>query len=220
MSLKTLQLLYELKAHGVTLVLVTGARTLTLRERLFVLTWCDYFILENGALIADSLIVRDEEWHQRMMRHHKHLVDWQNTLKSKGWVLDDDGRAYASRVRLEDNPRKTREQFEALVEQCPKNVVVTRNLGHIDFLVKGSGKERAVEYFLEQRMHGEVHSAAFGDDVNDIGMLSKVDDAYVIRGAYQEAIDTARERGWYLTKNKHFAGIHEALREYLVNLEH
>lgn len=195
---------------------VTGARKATIEKRYDFFDFADGFIIENGGVILDKDLEVDEEWEALLTEELALLKEMRRKLKYDGLDLDVKGRNAMIRVRRDQNEHLSDEQFERVYEdlrvQVPVGLKVIRNLGHIDILPEKAGKEGAVKYVMEK--NGIEKSIGIGDDINDIGFLSIVDQPFIMGNSDSEVINVFRNNeAGYISKEKYFKGIIEILEE-------
>jgi len=198
-------------------VLVTGGRPSTAKRRSNVLDFADYLILENGGLILDREFNIDREWYERLEPERASLAPVRQKLTEEGWKIDDKGRTSAMRVRLKDNPAKSPDAFNALCRdiELPEDLKKTINLKNLDIILKSAGKDCAVSYLMKKLGYVREQSIGIGDDLNDISFLELTGSSYVLKNAYPEVLDSAKKRGWYISRKANFDGINEILEKLL-----
>lgn len=200
-----------------TIIFVTGARRSTLDTRLHVMDFADYYILENGGLIFDKSLNEDYTWSNMLVNEKKELEKIKHQLTSEGFVLDDKGRTVATRIRQKDNPSLSDSDFNNFYNSLvlPRDLKKTMNTGHIDIILKSSGKENAVRYLYEKLGYEKNQTYGIGDDINDILFLEQLANPFVLKSAYPETLEKARENNWYISKANHFNGINEIFEKLL-----
>jgi hydroxymethylpyrimidine pyrophosphatase-like HAD family hydrolase len=198
-------------------VLVTGGRPSTAKRRSNVLDFADYLILENGGMILDREFNIDREWYERLEPERASLPAVREKLTEEGWKVDDKGRTSAMRVRLKDNPAKSPDAFNALCRdiELPADLKKTINLKNLDIILKSAGKDSAVSYLMKKLGYVREQSIGIGDDLNDISFLELTGSSYVLKNAYPEVLDSAKLRGWYISRRANFDGINEILEKLL-----
>lgn len=201
------------------IVIASGARPNTMLKRYFAFTAARYFILENGGGIYEAKnFTPDLQWQDLLQSQIDYLPLMAEELQAKGWKLDNNGRKAAIRVRLEDNPQKSPEEFKDLAVnlQLPTELAKTSNLGHLDIICADAGKDKALAY-LSQKLNEKL-AFAVGDDINDLPMLEVAAKPFLIKGPYLEAIEYAESRGWHVSKKEDVAGINQILQQITKNL--
>lgn len=217
MSVETRALCHRLRERF-RLVLVTGGRLRTLRQRAAALDFADAAILENGGVIVDAGLRLDASWSARLEPDRRALGEVADRLREEGWVLDDAGRTSAIRVRHVDNPHRSEGEFNALIAdpRLPPSLRATRNLGHLDVIPRAAGKANAVRHLAAAWGVGMDEAVGIGDDLNDIGYLRAVGRPYVLASAVPELLRVAERKGWTISRAPLFEGIHEILKLVLV----
>lgn len=208
-------------SESAQIYIVTGARKGTIEKRRNHFDFADGYVIENGGLILDADLNEDEGWNEELREQLFLLKSLEYILSRDGLVLDVRGRSAMIRLRKDQNAVFCDEEFEALYEELklvvPGELLLTRNLGHIDILPAKAGKEGAVQYLIEKL--GVKRSMGIGDDTNDIGFLSVVDNAFVMGNAIPEVIDVFKDsESDYVSREKYFEGINEILREIRARL--
>ncbi len=198
-------------------VLVTGGRPSTAKRRSNVLDFADYLILENGGLILDHEFNIDREWYECLEAERVSLPSVRQNLIGRGWKVDDKGRTSAMRIRLKDNPGKSQEAFQQLCRdiELPPDLKKTINLQNLDIILKSAGKENAVSYLRKKLGYAREQSIGIGDDLNDLSFLELTGSSYVLKNAYPEVVETAKKRGWHISRKANFDGINEILEKIL-----
>jgi hydroxymethylpyrimidine pyrophosphatase-like HAD family hydrolase len=215
---KTRELLHELK-HHMDIVLITGGRTSTYEKRKKVLDFAKMVVVENGGLIFSPGMNRDEFWWEQFQEQRGELQEVEHYIKSYDWVLDNEGRTTMLRVRLKDNPHKDAEKFARLCKavRLPSSLKSTINLGNLDIVPTLSGKDNAVRYLQKKLGVSQGMSYGVGDDINDAPFLRLCDVPFVLKSAYPQVLEEAREKSWRISNRRTFGGIHEIL-EGLIQL--
>ncbi len=211
-GLETQRLCHQLR-EDYHFILVTGGRPSTVLGRRAQFTFADAVILENGGVIFDEDYEPDREWEAMLAPERAYLSEVKSLLESAGWVLDVKGRTAALRVRKKDNPNKSDQEYLSLCESIdlPEELKKTSNIGNLDVILRSAGKGNAVRYLMEKLGYEKQQSVGIGDDINDIDLLEATGDKYVLGSSYPEAIQIAKDKGWYISKGLHFDGIDEVL---------
>lgn len=214
MALSTHAALEKLaQCKGASIVIASGARPSTILKRYFAFTAAKYFILENGGAIYEAKnFTLDMEWDDHLKPQAEYLPLVAEDLRSKGWVIDNEGRNTALRIRLDENPGKSKEEFDQLSEliQLPSELVLTSNLGHLDIICADAGKDKALAYLTDKK--GEKLEFAVGDDINDLAMLEAAAKPYMVNGPFLKAIREAENRGWHISYSSDVAGINQIIQ--------
>lgn len=196
-SIRTLSKLAQLRHEGAMLVLITGARTATLLQRLPFLPSADAYVAENGGRIfypdqtlpTAMPLMEDTKWRkfhnpaagsnlQEEMKPEDRkgtLWDFYRQLVAQGWTPDV--YSYTTSFRLKAYGSKTDEDVKAAMKGIPEGLIWAFNLGHADVFPATSGKENAAKYLMDKFDAAPSSSFLLCDDDNDIGLanlLSKV----------------------------------------------
>jgi len=208
--LRTLQRDYDI-------VIATGARLSTVELRKKSFDFVNVVILENGGMILDGDYQIDREWEAHLEPERKYLGDVKAQLESQGWVLDDQGRTSALRVRPRDNDHRTEDEFKQLCQRIslPDELKTTINFDCLDIILTSAGKAEALRYLAEKNKYTET--IGIGDDINDMSLLSATDKSYLLRNAPIELRKLARRKGWFISKKPFFNGIEEILQHILTS---
>lgn len=221
LAFSTQQLCWQLSRLS-PIAIATAARPSTFQRRYFAFPFCSYLILESGGAIFDRNFERDAAWDAFLGPQRGQLTEMNLQLRAQGWVLDDEGRTSAIRVRAKDNPDKNEEEFTRLVQEIklPAGLKKTSNTGHLDIILADAGKDKALSYLAESLgLKTMTDVLGFGDDINDLEMLSLVGTPMLVRSRFVEAMRLAQDRSWRISKDECFAGINELLREAIMMLE-
>ncbi|KKP37121.1 hypothetical protein A2483_04765 [Candidatus Peregrinibacteria bacterium RIFOXYC2_FULL_33_13] len=230
-SLKTINLIEQLKQKGVIFVMISGVRKSTFFERIPFLPKADVWIMENGGRIYVNEIL-DKKWNQRFFevtgdietdlppeKRIGILWDFYRELIGRGWVIDTNSYSANFRISLKQNPDKMQEDIDKLQKEVPPLITTAHNLGKADFYPEISGKGNAVKYILEKFNIRIEESAACMDDDNDLPMTSAVGKVY-LPGITSESVREALKRhsDWVVSKNKGILGTEEVLEKILNEL--
>eukprot|EP00892_Ulva_mutabilis_P006875 jgi/Ulvmu1/455/UM001_0462.1 len=196
-SIKALQMLHQLRQSGAKVVIVTGARSSTLLERLPYLPVADAVVSENGGRIFYA----DGDWPSVVPLRED--MDWRAGLASATGPIDNDGkepheregvlwdklrecvaagykvdaRSYYTAFRVVDkeNVGGLKEKLASL----PEGLASTINLGMSDVYPAGSGKQGAAIQ-IAKHFNADLCDCAFlCDDDNDIQLAKVVGKAYL-----------------------------------------
>lgn len=200
-------------------VYVTGARLSTIHDRRDYLDFADIIILENGGMICDEELTPDTMWHERMKSDRAQLRKMRHLLRSQGWKLDDEGRSSAIRVKKDENPEKSQEEYDELCNslQLPRGLKRTWNIGHLDIILEGAGKGNAVRFVMHNRGYSTAEAIAIGDDINDLDFLQLAGKKHVLASSYSRVLAVAEEKGWGVSNGMHFDGINEIFTRILAD---
>jgi len=198
-------------------IYVTGGRKKTFMSRVNYLNFYNAVILENGGMILDNELNLDQNWYNYLEPDRKYLEEVRAQVSAMDWIIDDEGRTSALRVRLKDNHHKSIEQFEKLCEtiQLPVELKKTKNLENLDIILAKAGKDKAVQYWMDKNNFRKQQSIGIGDDINDIDFLRLTGKKFVLASAYEEVLRTAKKEGWYISSKPYFDGINEVLQKII-----
>ena len=212
MDIRTKALLVSLSGRF-DIALVTGARKSTIEGRRKTLNFQKNTIIENGASILDKDLLPDQDWENIMKKERVFLPIMIRELETRGIKLDIKGRNSAIRIRHKDNPQYDEIGFEQLYQtlELPLSLKKTKNLGHIDIILRSAGKGNAVRFLCDKLDYPLSQTAGIGDDLNDLEMLREVAHRFVLGNAFPEAIEAATREGMTISKGKYFNGINEIL---------
>lgn len=211
MSLRTIDLINQIRKKGCLFVYITGARYSTLLERLPLMAVVDASFAESGGrFLFNECTETDSSWAQRMeptcgssMYHNLEplqrpgiLWDWARLLSSMGYELDT--RSYFYGFRIDLLKQKTEDLrnlyiFNELVKSSlDPQLMSASNLGKIDFFPALSGKGNAVSYFLERNDLRKEDAVSIFDDENDLPMAYAVETCYVVQATHTAITDALR----------------------------
>jgi len=197
-SERTIELVGKLRAHGVKFVIISGARTTTIQERLPFLPLVDAVACETGSKIfypPDSTTepvkasswMMDEEWSKRFEKVTGPLntdtpaVSRQGTLwdlfrEMKALRLDPDARGYYGCFRVKCRSPESLEILSGIISDSHKldsmGIAHAMNLGMYDFFPKSAGKGSTVRYLQQKWGLREEECVALFDDDNDLPMAA------------------------------------------------
>lgn len=193
------------------LICVTGARPETVYKRASCFDFASAFILENGGLIFNKNLEINMEWFNYLEPEREYLKEVREVLISLGWHLDDKGRTSAIRVRRQDNPHKSLEEFNNICTtiSLPEEVKKTRNLDNLDIILASAGKDNAVRFWIDSNGYNREQTVGMGDDINDMEFLAITSRKFVTANAYPEVLALARKNGWTITAKPNFDGVKE-----------
>ncbi|WIA36362.1 hypothetical protein OEZ86_007679 [Tetradesmus obliquus] len=189
----------QLRKAGAALVIISGARTSTVLQRLPYLPAADAIIAENGGRIwypdpsglTMCPLQEDLQWRQQLadvagppdqdalppLDRKGALWDWYRQLYREGWNLD--ANSYSTAFRLTKTPNKSEEQLAAAVAARPACLASSTNLGVVDFYPKASGKEGAAAYLMQKFGVPAGRCALLCDDDNDLELAAIVGKAFL-----------------------------------------
>eukprot|EP00124_Ichthyophonus_hoferi_P000703 Ihof_evm2s28 gene=Ihof_evmTU2s28 len=185
MSIRTVELISEIRKKGCAFVIITGARSSTFRDRLPSLPPSDFFVWENGGRIASHDYVKDQYWEELLQpisgenqdeipdaaNRKGPLWDAYRDMERDGWLVDARNYGTAFRVDVKKSINKATEEFEIIRQRLCTNYQLdcSFNLGKADFYPCQSGKANAAKYVAKKLgvTHKDAMVALFDDD-NDI----------------------------------------------------
>ncbi|KAF6266171.1 hypothetical protein COO60DRAFT_1475933, partial [Scenedesmus sp. NREL 46B-D3] len=189
----------ELRRAGTAVVIISGARTSTVLQRLPYLPAADAIIAENGGRIwypdpsglTMCPLKEDLQWRQQLadvtgppdqdtlppLDRKGALWDWFRLLHRDGWNLD--ANSYSTAFRLTKTPNKSQEQLQAAAAALPACLATSTNLGIADFYPRASGKEGAAAYLMRKFGVPASRCAVLCDDDNDLELAAIVGKAFL-----------------------------------------
>mmetsp|Transcript_20065 Transcript_20065/g.50806 ORF Transcript_20065/g.50806 Transcript_20065/m.50806 type:complete len:329 (-) Transcript_20065:1263-2249(-) len=237
MSLRTMDLITELRGAGVLFVYVTGARCSTLMERLPLMAPVDAAFGETGGrYLTNNCSTLDPAWTAAMevicgpsdspdppSERKGALWDWARFLTQRGFAIDARSYFFGFRVDLDKQATpalKDAVAFHSLVkEHLPAELSMASNLGKQDFFPAISGKGNAVRHFLREHGIGREEAIAMFDDENDLPMAEQVGISYVLQSTH-EAVNQAvsQHPNWHLATKVGVLAAEEALEDILARV--
>mmetsp|Transcript_114185 Transcript_114185/g.333823 ORF Transcript_114185/g.333823 Transcript_114185/m.333823 type:complete len:342 (-) Transcript_114185:133-1158(-) len=201
-SERTLELVAELRLSGHLFVLISGARSTTIFERLPFLPAADAYVTENGGRIffpveaagapTAAPIMEDEEWRSLHAaagpaaqgsvppaERSGELWDLYRSMKQDGWECDANRYSTSFRVGLSKSAAKTAADLQAITEGLPATLAASCNLGAADIYPATSGKDMAAQYLMRKFGVGPEATVSMGDDDNDLALAAIVRHTYV-----------------------------------------
>mmetsp|Transcript_9668 Transcript_9668/g.17004 ORF Transcript_9668/g.17004 Transcript_9668/m.17004 type:complete len:306 (+) Transcript_9668:119-1036(+) len=229
MSLRSCELIKELRQAGAHVVYVTGARCSTLMERLPLMAKVDAAFGETGGrFLRDECTVLDPAWTKQMeafcgpstteeppLQRKGVLWDWARALDNNGFEID--ARSYFFGFRLDLSKQKPEmqsiESFKLFAkENLPSEITMTTNLGKFDFFPSVSGKGNAVRHYLA--LHGlkPDQAVALFDDENDLPMAEAVGSCFVLQTTHDSVTQALSDNPkWRLATKTGVLAAEEAL---------
>lgn len=233
-SLATLRLVRGLREAGCRFVIVSGARTSTMLQRMAFLPDSDAIVTENGGRIflrttsglTSAPFEEDYEWrslHNQQAGPARQesappaervgaLWDAYRRLVKEGW--SPDATSYTTLVRVKrEQPGKATPDLDALLAGLPEGLTTAVNLAYVDIFPTTSGKENAVKYLCAKYGGSLSDAACLCDDDNDIEMTRTVGHAFIPN----ITADTLREEikrnpsKYTVASREGFAGTEESL---------
>eukprot|EP00123_Amoebidium_parasiticum_P001155 comp12199_c0_seq1/m.6963 comp12199_c0_seq1/g.6963 ORF comp12199_c0_seq1/g.6963 comp12199_c0_seq1/m.6963 type:complete len:316 (-) comp12199_c0_seq1:521-1468(-) len=237
LSLKTIELIAEVRRKGCAFVIITGARSTTLYNRLPDLPICDFYVWENGGKIASEDHTLDREWESTMepitgkdqgeipepTNRVGPLWDAYREMNERGWVLDARGYSTAFRVDLKRTPGKSLQDFEKdRAYLCAKyGFASSYNIGKADFYPPYSGKDNAAKYLAKKLgVTSREEIVAIFDDDNDILLGKEAGWALLPGTTHENVLEALRmQPRWHLTEAQGVIGAEEALQTILAAIK-
>jgi len=201
-SERTLKLVAELRRLGHVFVLISGARSTTIFERLPFLPAADAYVMENGGRIffpvseghalTAAPIIEDTEWRSvhaaagpaaqesaPPSQRSGELWDLYRSLEQDGWACD--ARSYSTnfRISLSKSATKTEADLQAVTQNLPPTLASSFNLGVADIYPATSGKDLAAQYLMRKFGLDPQRSVSMGDDDNDLALAAAVRHTYI-----------------------------------------
>lgn len=236
-SLRTNQLIQQLRNTEVVFVIITGARSSTYLGRRPFLPAADFEFFENGGRKLANGIV-DPLWTDSFSEVVGPVSDrsaivpdmpppaqragtlWKlyNKLVEDGWAID--AREYTTNFRIDVNKTagKTTADFERVVQTdvLPNGMASSFNLGKADIYPNGSGKANAARHILQLTGTAPEDAVALFDDDNDIE-LGALCGLSFLPGATSNSVHEALKSHpqWTLMNRRGFLGTEDALERVI-----
>jgi len=216
-SLTALTAFSSLRNRSSMTVLVTGARTSTMLQRLPFLPKADAYVSEGGGRIwwhdhtlpTAACIAEDYEWRAQhasitgpveqdgvpAARRQGALWDAFRGLQAAGW--DCDGKNYATAFRVSAANGKDLSALQAQLEEYASGLTCSGNLGHMDVYPTTSGKDKAAEFLMRRMAAQPAHCRLLCDDDNDLKLAEVVGHVWVVSVTHpnvQKAADMQPEK--------------------------
>jgi len=197
-SEETVGLIQQIREKGVKFVIITGARTSTILERMPMLPICDAIACETGSKILfppagsnardmskPSEWTLDSDWSEPLRgvtgpldtdlpasERQGELWKLYNEMKAKN--LDPDVRGYYGCFRVkcktEEHLAAMQEFLASLDELKSRGIGHAMNLGCYDFFPLAAGKGNVVQYLQRRWQVTSTDCVALFDDDNDLPM--------------------------------------------------
>ncbi len=188
-------------AREYPMIMATGARLSTMKDRAYVLDFYDWHIMENGIVIADSGFNFDKDWQQKVLSYRPQLEKTAEELRNYGLNLDVEGREAMIRIRKDQNinDQLTKQdlsdffnEYSDVLQQ--RGLKIKRNLGNYDILPEVGGKLSAIRYIVREKL-GLPEKCFFylGDDENDHEALCGGLQGFVPRSGHPDTVKWAKE---------------------------
>lgn len=242
-SLRTLALAARLRAAGVVLTIITGARASTYAARRPALPEADYEFFENGGRkLAKGAV--DPAWTDRfadalgevpagvdegtMMPpalpppedRPGRLWELARELRADGWAVDARDYAANFRVDVRKSPGKSAADLSAALAAprlADAALASSFNLGKADVYPAGSGKANAARHVLELEGIDAADAVALFDDDNDLELGALVGRSFLPGVTHESVLEAMKQHGgrWVLTEKRGVLGAEEALERVL-----
>eukprot|EP00571_Detonula_confervacea_P001088 CAMPEP_0172314028 /NCGR_PEP_ID=MMETSP1058-20130122/21483_1 /TAXON_ID=83371 /ORGANISM="Detonula confervacea, Strain CCMP 353" /LENGTH=357 /DNA_ID=CAMNT_0013027781 /DNA_START=75 /DNA_END=1145 /DNA_ORIENTATION=+ len=215
-SERTIELVEELRAHGVLFCVVTAARKSTMLQRWDLLPACDAHVCEAGSRIwvdgrpdaefADRFVdvcgPIDRELEGADSRPEP-LWQFYRRLREELPDVGLDSRSYYGmfRVSTKDDAFIEDALHDKIETSLPTGVSWSTNLGKYDFYPSAAGKGNAVNYL--QNMFGikQSETACLFDDDNDLPMAEQCG-IHMLPGLTSDSVKAAaaQQPSWQIAK--------------------
>lgn len=231
MSHETTRLVQHLRAAGVLIVIITGARSSTYLGRRAALPAADYEFFENGGrMLASGELV--PEWTATFAdevgpvkatiepgddaapppsdRTGK-LWDLYREMKEAGWKVD--ARDYYTSFRVDVAGTTTPGLDDAAFAGWDfRGLAYSFNLGKADIYPSTSGKAAAAKEVLRRHGLRSAHAVAMFDDHNDLELGELASRSFLPGVTHDSVLDALhRHDNWEMTNSRGVLGTEEAL---------
>lgn len=231
MSHETTRLVQHLRAAGVLIVIITGARSSTYLGRRAALPAADYEFFENGGrMLASGELV--PEWTATFAddvgpvkatiesgddaapppsdRTGK-LWDLYREMKEAGWKVD--ARDYYTSFRVDVAGTTAAGLDDAAFAAWDfRGLTYSFNLGKADIYPAMSGKAAAAKEVLRRHGLRPAHSVAMFDDHNDLELGELASRSFLPGVTHDSVLDALRRHdNWEMTNSRGVLGTEEAL---------
>eukprot|EP00775_Hariotina_reticulata_P006674 gene6674-6898_t len=198
-SVASIQKAAALRKMGAAFVIVSGARTATVLQRLPYLPAADAVIAENGGRIwypdpaglTMCPLQEDLPWRELLsavtgpvnqdihppLERQGLLWDWYRQLHQEGWSLDSN--SYSTCFRLMKTANKTDADLDAAIARRPAGIASSFNIGVADFYPDSSGKHMAAAHLMRQWGVTANRCVLLCDDDNDLQLAAVVGKAFL-----------------------------------------
>lgn len=232
-SLRTLDLIAKLRAMGVKVVLISGARSSTYASRRAKLPNADFEFFENGGRKLAAGVL-DTNWTKSIAPdtpEYTQLVPSQSSpaqrpgvlwqlykiLEEQGWKLD--ARDYITSFRVHtDVNGKSAELFrnEVVPMLAERGLATSYNLGKADIYPIASGKANAARHVLNLLNMSPSEAVAMFDDDNDLELGVLCGRGFIPGVTHNSVLDAMEHNPhWILTSKPGFLGTESALEEII-----
>uniref|UniRef100_A0A061SLR9 Sucrose phosphatase-like domain-containing protein n=1 Tax=Tetraselmis sp. GSL018 TaxID=582737 RepID=A0A061SLR9_9CHLO len=238
-SLRTLRLCKQVRRMGIKLVVISGARTSTMMQRLPFLPYADAIVTENGGRIflrdEESLtaasLVEDLSWREKLScvtgpvsqegtspdRRQGLLWDMYRYFKQRGWELD--ANSYSTSFRVKAAALESSSRLADELAALPPELACSFNLGMADVYPATSGKEMAAKWLMDKWGAAPGSCSLLCDDDNDIGIAGAVGRVFMpsVSADSIRKVAEADPAKFYVARARGFAATEEAIEEFLRN---
>lgn len=237
LSLKSRELIQNLRDMGVVFVIITGARSSTYIGRRAALPEADYEFFENGGRkLANGVL--DAQWTDQFESQIGPVKDRETMLPelpavkdrsgslwglyeelaADGWTLDARNYVTNFRVDVKKSPEKTAGDFQAIADrECEKRGLASSfNLGKADVYPASSGKGNAARHILEIKKIDKGNAVALFDDDNDIELGNLCGKSFLPGVTHESVLEGLKNHPeWSLMTRKGFLGTEVALQKII-----
>lgn len=208
---RTLSASAALRANGYPLILVSGARSSTVLQRLPFLPFPDALVTENGGrifhhdatLLTAAPFLEDEDWRKLhadvagpadedgLSAAGRMGLLWDVCRKfvAAGWVVDTAGYSTGFRVTLKGG--QSSGALEAELAALPAELTSSFNLGVADVYPATSGKAAAALHLMKRLGAAPEHCSLMCDDDNDLGLAAVVGKVFLVSKTSQSVVEAA-----------------------------
>ncbi len=228
-SYRTLELIAQLRAIGVKVVLISGARSSTYASRRPKLPEFDFEFFENGGRKLAAGVL-DVEWTKTIAPdtpQYSELVPKQptptersgelwrlyETLDRQGWKLDARDYLTSFRVHTHANGKSAQLFKDEVVPMLSERKLATSyNLGKADIYPVASGKANAARHILDSLNLSPAEAVAMFDDNNDLELGALCGRGFIPGVTHPSVLDAMKDNPhWTLTSRPGFLGTESAL---------
>lgn len=237
MSLKTKELIKELRELQVLFVIITGARSSTYAKRRGLLPPADFEFFENGGRkLAQGIL--DAEWTDQFESQIGPVTDRESLvpdmpppeersgslwgllgeLLQDGWNIDARNYVTNFRVDVKKSHGKQESDFKEVVDrECKKRGLTSSyNLGKADIYPAASGKANAARHILELKKIDKEYAVGLFDDDNDIELGTLCGRSFLPGVTHPSVLEALSEHpSWTLMDRKGFLGTEMAVEKVL-----
>mmetsp|Transcript_32699 Transcript_32699/g.92759 ORF Transcript_32699/g.92759 Transcript_32699/m.92759 type:complete len:311 (-) Transcript_32699:136-1068(-) len=235
-SLKALQQLKVARNMGFKIVVISGARTSTMMQRLPFLPLSDAVVTENGGrifmhnteMLNAAPYFEDMSWRDTQTAagpsdqdtvppedRKGPLWDIYRLLQKDGWQCDTN--SYVTSFRIKIKQPKTKEQLDEIMKQMPPSLTYSYNLGMADIYPATSGKDKAAQFLMNLWGVPAKDCSLLCDDDNDLGIAAVVNKVYLpsISAETIKAAAAAQPDKFFVAKSDGTLGTDEAVEAFI-----